>query len=204
MNFSKPQLGEQQATLNALAPSGYILAFNYSWAGPELFDCTYPDAWQQRYHSRAMWKLDPITLWIMANDGQKRWSEIKLTKMNSLLTEAADFGLAYGAVFSRSKRLRKSVLSVARPDREYSDQELQTLSQWFDEATRRIDDRFGLSDRELQTLSQLASGLPIGEISATQDVSEAAINKRIKAARSKLGQPNALAAVAFAKEQKLI
>lgn len=205
MNFAKAQLDEQQqATLDALAPSGYILTFNYSWAGPELFECTFPDAWQEHYHSRAMWKADPITLWILANDGSKRWSHIKLTKMNSLLLEASEYGLAFGAVFARTKRFRKSVLSVARPDREYTDSEMDTLENWFDDITRRIDDRFGLTSKEIETLKHLASGLSIGAISGDEGVSDAAINKRIKAARVKLGQPNALAAVAFAIEQKLI
>lgn len=187
-----------------MAPSGYVLAFNYSWAGPELFDCTYPEDWQQHYHSRSMWKADPITLWIMANDGQKRWSEIKLTKMNSLMTEAADYGLAFGVVLARSKRMRKSVLSVARPDREYTDGEIEALKVWFDEATRRIDDRFDLTDKELETLAQLGAGLKLSDISRTENLSEAAINKRVRSARNKLNQPNTLAAVVFAKDQKLI
>ena len=204
MAFSKPPLGEQKAILDALSPSGYVIAFNYSWAGPELFDCTYPEDWQQHYHSRSMWKADPITLWIMANDGQKRWSEIKLTKMNSLMSEAADYGLTYGVVLARSKRMRKSVLSVARPDREYTDNEIQTLAEFFDEATRRIDDKFDLSDKEVETLAQLGAGQKISDIARIEGRSEAAINKRVKSARLKLNQPNTLAAVVFAKDQKLI
>ena len=205
MNFSKAQLDEQQqATLDALAPSGYILTFNYSWAGPELFECTFPETWQEHYHNRAFWKADPIKIWIYTNDGQKRWSEIKIARVNSLMDEAATYGLAYGAVFSRTKRSRKSVLSVARPDREYTDQEMETLRNWFDEATRRIDDRFGLTGKEVETLRHLSNGLSIGVISGDEGVSEAAINKRIKSARQKIGQPNTLAAVVFAKDQKLI
>eukprot|EP00581_Thalassiosira_minuscula_P024750 CAMPEP_0184407554 /NCGR_PEP_ID=MMETSP0738-20130409/2538_1 /TAXON_ID=385413 /ORGANISM="Thalassiosira miniscula, Strain CCMP1093" /LENGTH=140 /DNA_ID=CAMNT_0026764767 /DNA_START=230 /DNA_END=652 /DNA_ORIENTATION=- len=140
----------------------------------------------------------------MANDGQKRWSEIKLTKMNRLMSEAAGFGLAYGVVLARSKRMRKSVLSVARPDREYTDNEIQTLVEFFDEATRRIDDKFDLSDKEVETLAHLGAGQKLSDIARIEGKSEAAINKRVKSARLKLNQPNTLAAVVFAKDQKLI
>ncbi|AWX92611.1 hypothetical protein DPM13_03670 [Paracoccus mutanolyticus] len=50
---------QEAARLSELAPSGWVLAFNYTPFGPELMDSTFPQSWQQVYGTGSIFMHDP-------------------------------------------------------------------------------------------------------------------------------------------------
>lgn len=157
---------------NAIEPvrrigsAGYVVSFNFRYRGPEFFESTYPEKWQRLYDERNYYSLDPVLLWAITNrkGGDKRWSEIpfpspgKLPFIQNVPERAAEYGLKYGAIIARNVNGRRSALSVAREDREVTNQEISILSQLFDELTRVVDGSCGLNDKELSVLKSLNDG----------------------------------------------
>ena len=86
-------------TIKQIATSGFVLAFNYTFRGPEFFDSTYAEEWQNEYEDKGYYFKDPILLWSVAFSGDKRWSDIPLPDLGSVMERAKKFGLNYGATF---------------------------------------------------------------------------------------------------------
>lgn len=54
-----PNYDQEMERLREWAPSGFILAFNLTFRGPEHLHSEYPDAWRRLYEERNYFFVDP-------------------------------------------------------------------------------------------------------------------------------------------------
>lgn len=119
---------EDRVWLNSMTTAGFALAVNKTPFGVEYFDTTYPDEWQVLFKQKHFVWVDPIVLNAMwYGNSNKRWSEIKAPDVRGVWKTAKFYGLVFGATFARTRAINKSVLSLARNDREFTEQEMDQL-----------------------------------------------------------------------------
>jgi LuxR family transcriptional regulator len=201
-----PALDAALPSLRLLGPSGFIFAHNITFRGPEFFHSEYPKPWQVEYESKSYAYFDPVLLWSLMNAGDRRWSEVKLPDLRGVMKAARVYGLNYGAVFARAHRGKKSILTLARPDRDCTDEEIAFLSASFEHLMAEIDrdDGGGLTPVEAETLRCVRDGMSYAEAAELLEISVPTVKARVEKARGKLGARNATHAVALAIQRKLI
>ncbi|MEL6693876.1 MAG: autoinducer binding domain-containing protein, partial [Pseudomonadota bacterium] len=69
-----PNFNAELVSLRGIAPSGFIVAFNMTFRGPEYMHSEYPEAWRAEYEDRNYFAGDPVLVWTIANSGTRRWS----------------------------------------------------------------------------------------------------------------------------------
>ena len=206
-----PDFAEIEKRMLGIANAGYTLALNIRHFTPEFYRSIFPDRWIHEY-TRARYVLfDPVTIWSAANTGTTRWSEINLPLVSKagskILNAAAAHGLRFGGLAvtrSDDGRGAKCLLSVARNDRELTDDELRAVEALLELLTNKLGSHAGLSGEELETLRLLATGMTHEEAAVAMDVSAGAVKKRLERARKVLGARNVVHAVAIATKRGLI
>ena len=193
-----PNYDQEVERLLQYGPSGFVLAFNMTFRGPEHLHSAFPKAWVKIYEDKNLFFLDPINLWTFSHTGDKRWSEIRLPDLRGVLSEAKKFGLTYGAIFSRKRLDKRSLLSVARADRELTDAEIEIIGAKFDGWIDMVVGGTPLTDRELDVLRCLKNGLGRQEIADYLGLSESGVKQRCVKACAKLKAKTLTQAVAIA------
>jgi LuxR family transcriptional regulator, quorum-sensing system regulator SdiA len=193
-----PNYDKEIERLMAVATSGFVLAFNVTFRGPEHLHQAYPPAWVEQYQKRNYVFLDPVTFWGFSNQGELRWSAIRLPDLRGIMVEARSFGLRYGAVFSRKRGDKRSLLSVARSDRELTDTEIEVLAAKFDSWVDMVIGGDPLTNAELDVLRLLKDGLGQGDIASELGISESAVKQRCLRACAKLNAKTRTQAVGIA------
>ena len=193
-----PDFDAEIEELSAIAPAGYVMAFNCTVYGPEYVRSGYPAAWQAEYEENDYHMGDPILMWALTCSGVKRWSDINVPDIRGVMRRASSAGLRYGAALSVKNGRKRSILTVARADREIEDQELDRLAAkfelWCDLATNRV----ALTERELDVLRMLRNGHSQRHIAGALGIAEATVKQRAVRATGKLGATNRIQAVAIA------
>lgn len=201
--------GEYRDEVLSVGTSGYSLLLNARIYGPEHFETTYPDGWQATYE-KEMWVLrDPIFHWALMNKGggDARWSDIPRLAPGSrgLMRKAKKLGLVYGAIFVRKGYGGfVSFLSVARPDRELTMEEMARVSDLATEFFAEIDIEERLTPKATEVLQLLADHKTIPEIAEELNLSESAIKTRLNDARKNTGVPSTSALVIYARRRGLL
>ena len=190
-------------TLRLLGPQGFILVSNMGMRGPEFFHSEYPREWQRLYETRNYTWGDPILIWSMMFTGDKRWSEIKTPDPRGVLEAAKAFGINFGAILSRGG-IKKTVLSLAREDREFTDEEMALIAGMMDRlVTEAAIDR-SLTIQEVDTLRRLRDGLSHKEIASVLNIGVSTVKLRLSTARQKLGAASNVHALALALQRNLL
>ena len=194
-----------ERSIHEIAPAGFVIGLNIRNLTPEMYHSTVPDEWAEIYTRERYAIFDPVMAWMMLNTGKKRWSEISFlfreATATRVMTRATEFGLNFGAILSErasGRKGRKSFLSAAREDREFTDEELVALENLFRRVLASAGDESGLTEKELEALSLLGRGLTHEEAGRELSVSKETIKRRIETARKRLGARNATEAVALA------
>ena len=193
-----PNLEDELAKLREIAPAGFILGFNYSFRGPEMMVTEYPEAWQAEYEERNYIMGDPILMWLAVHSGAVRWSDIKTPDFRGIMKRAEEVGLRYGAAISIKRGRKRSFCTLARSDRELTDEEIAIVHSKFEVWCELTTNRAALTDKEIDVLRLLRDGVSQREIAERLKISEATVKQRTSGATSKLGASNRLHAVAIA------
>lgn len=201
-----PPLDAALPGIRLLGTAGFICAFNVTFRGPEFYHSEYPKAWEVEYERRNYASFDPVVLWSLMNVGDRRWSEITLADQRGVMAAARAHGMVYGAVFARAERGKKSVLTVARSDREFTDEEMGFLSITFGHVMSQLaqTETPGLTLAEIDTLRCVRDGLSYAEAAELLHIATPTVKARVDKARGKLGARNATQAVALALQRGLI
>lgn len=199
-----PDYANHRALFTSVGTAGFSLLLNFSRQGPEYLDSTYPSAWQEEYDAGHYYYKDPVLLWSLARTGNKRWSAVPFPDVLSVMKRARAYGLNYGAAFVRTEGKNRSVLSVARSDRELTDDEMIRLAENLDALLQRARNDRTLTSKELEALQCLANDMTLEVAARHLGVSTAAIKARLSAARQRLGAETNYHAVAVAMRAKLI
>lgn len=172
------------------------------------FYSTYPKKWLEQYQSKSFILSDPIMRWTFAHSsGRGRWSDICKSRLFfsdpvGVMKKAQKYDLYYGCIMTHKMNKSSSMLSLARHDREITDDEMDEAELIFhnicDQALQLVE----LSTDEVATLKLVAMGLSRIEIANKLYVSEAAIKQRIARCVLKLGAKNTNHAIALAKTKR--
>ncbi len=193
-----PNFDNELASIETIATKGIVIAWNTAYSGAEYLMSTYSEAWKEEYHSRSLQFVDPTVWWAIRNTGECRWSETGYIDIGRVFKKARVHGINYGAIFSRLKNGKKSILSVSRSDRELTDNEMMILSLQWDRMTNALIENANLTSGELQVLKMLRDGYNYPEISTVLGVSVSGIKKRVAKAMHKLNAKTPTHAVSIA------
>lgn len=193
-----PSFDREVLDLHDLAPAGFIIAFNMTFRGPEHMHSAYPAKWREEYEDRNYFAGDPVLTWALISSGSKRWSELIVPDVRKVMLRGASFGLKFGAVFSTKRGRKRSFLTMARTDREFTDSEIEQVNAKFQLWCDLVTNRAALTDKELEVLRLLRDGLGQQEIADTLNIAESTVKQRAVNATGKLGANNRTQAVAIA------
>lgn len=199
-----PNFDSETSSLRFLGDSGFILAFNMTFRGPEYLHSEYPVEWQDIYEERNYFFVDPVLVWSVTKTGNKRWSDIKLPDIRGVMKEALSYDLRYGAAFSRKAVGKRSFLTISRSDREFTDDEMAFLSDKFDMMVDHVVGQTNLTEKELDALRGLRDGLSYKQIAVELSISVPTVKSRAERAKAKLGAKTTTQAVAIASTRNFI
>ena len=198
---------EYQADLDELAPAGYYIALRVGFAFPLEERNALPPDWVDFYTRQRFMMHDPVIRWIYANVGAIRWSGIDIEDPKHVIGLGRDYGLKYGAAiscFDENSDGQRSFGTFARADREYTDAEIERLTQLV---TILHEDRApptNLTEAELEALRLVKDGMRLKQMAFELRVSEGAIKQRLKNAKLKLRATTGAQAVTRASDFGLI
>lgn len=139
-----------------MSASGFAVAFHVRLTSPDFLFQTYPEDWNAIYSEKGYVMVDPIVRWGFTELGSIRWSDLKDQDEHNILDQSLAYGMAYGAAVSLEADGTRSFAGCARPDREYTDAEIQELSGYIHELHSQTTSKTGMSDElraELLALS---------------------------------------------------
>ena len=190
--------------LEALAPLGYTVGLHIRFASPLYFKSTYSQAWQETYSRNNYALRDPLVFWGVSQTGVTRWSRIALPDPFGVLAEAHAHGLTYGAIAATGKITSRSIVGVARADREFDQAELDEVERLARElhAVARPPDT--LDPDMIAALSLVGGGMPKAVAARELGIAEPELSARLHAAQDRLGAQNTAEALRMAREYRLI
>lgn len=153
--------------LLTMAPKGVTLAGDLSLTGPKHFYSSYTDEWQKKYTKLSFVVSDPTIHWVRGNVGYARWSEIPKGLLKRVYREAAEIGINYGGIFATVVHKRRSFMSLAREDREFTDAEMLAANDIFTEFVAEFSNKVLLSAEQVVLLDLLSTSMTQSDI-ATQ------------------------------------
>lgn len=179
---------EDRKWLSEIANRGFTLIINYTPLGFKYYDSTFSKEWQSEYIKNSYVSKDPIVLSALSSVSMtKRWSEIRMPDPFKVFQASAKFGLIYGVSLSRTKGFKKSLLTAGRYDREFTDEEMASISEWFDGFVELASDAVELTEKEIEVVRLLALDMGVNEIALELDLTPAAVKQRLKSARKRVG-----------------
>ncbi|MGB3313636.1 MAG: autoinducer binding domain-containing protein, partial [Albidovulum sp.] len=185
--------------------AGYCAILNFTRHGPQYIDNAYPAEWQAEYEASSFHFLDPVFVWALAkSNGDIRWSEVKLPDFGSIFKKARKHNLMYGAAFVRMVNRNKTLVSVAREDRELEDQEMLHVSNLVSSLVHEIAEDRTLSEKELAAIQILANDATLESAAKTLGISVSAVKARLATARTKTNADTNYHLVAYCLRAQLI
>jgi LuxR family transcriptional regulator len=178
---------ETRLEVEAIANAGYSLMVNLYSGSYDHFETTFPKEWTEIYMKENYAIFDVVLAFAMLRYGSYRWSDIWLPDVRGVSRKAKKYGLKYGAVFVfRTSANKRSFISVARHDRELTDDEMATVTDLASSFFNRIDEDSPFSQGDIDVLQRLAEGRNVKDIAADLNISAAAVKQRMKRARQRL------------------
>ncbi|MFT5650739.1 MAG: LuxR family transcriptional regulator [Yoonia sp.] len=196
-----------QAEIQDLAPAGHYIALRIGFAFPVEEVNALPQGWVDHYTKNRFMLFDPVIRWAYTSVGALRWSEIPVDDPRKIISQAQTFGLRFGAaisVFDGNAEGQRSFGSFCRPDREYSDLEINLLHAFIKRRHTEMAPPKNLTMAELEALGMVRDGKRLKEIAFDLGVTEGAVKQRLKNAKIKLGAKTGTQAAALASQYGLI
>jgi len=106
------------------APTGYADALHINFTTPDFLFQTYPADWLAIYSQKGFVMKDPTVLWGFEDLGTVRWSDLIRNDHAGVMKEATKFGMKYGLTVAVEQGGSRSIASLSRKDREFTDVEL--------------------------------------------------------------------------------
>lgn len=190
--------------LSLLAPAGYFLGLHIRFAAPLMSFQTYDSRWLDYYTEQGYALRDPTIAWGFSSEGACRWSEFGIPDTFKILEQAKEYGLNFGVTVSCGPISSRTIASFARSDREYTDSEMEEVSQ----IVRRLHDLTeppeSLTRAQIEALQCIADGDRHAAAAAKLNISESALKARLTAARQKLLARTTAEAIQRAKDYRLL
>lgn len=192
------------ARIGQIATAGFFLAVRNKGTSPVMAFQTYPQKWIDQYTDNAYVLRDPITTWALTVGGTIRWSSPFLPDPFRIFRMAAEHGLRFGASVAHGPLGALTICSVARADRELTDEEIEQVKSIVIGLHDHIDLPKELAPPQRDILLLLADGGTTAQVAARLGVSEAAARTRIKQVLDAMFAPTSEVAVQRARDFKLL
>ncbi len=190
--------------LGNLAPLGYSVGLHIRYASPLFYRKTYVAEWQKVYDDNAYALRDPTVFWGLGVKGATRWSSIKLPDPFNIIGKAQKFGLLYGAVISWGPITSRSIVGIARGDREFTDAEIECAVEIVKLLHDLAEPPTELTEAQVEALRLLSDGHRHAAAAAELGISESALKARLKSARTRLGARTTAEAIRKAREFRFL
>lgn len=202
--FQKMAFDRELRKLDAFAEAGYFLGLHIRFTSPVMSFTTYNQAWADHYTNNGYVLRDPMTAWGFCTTGSTRWSNKKIPDPFGIFKEAARFGLRYGATISCGPIRSRTIASLARADREFTDAEIEEIEL----LVRRLHDMTEppqrLTKAQIEALRCIAEGDRHAAAAAKLGISESAFKARLTSARDRLMARTTAEAIQRAKDYGLL
>lgn len=190
--------------LSLIAQKGYCIGLHIKWAKAQIFQCTFPEYWQVVYEKNHYLVFDPVVHWATNNVNAIRWSDIEGRDPLSIMQKASIHGLKYGAVATAYEFGKRSVVSIARQDRELDEFELRALGQITKNMHRNLAKSTDITEKELEALKFARQGLSLSESADLLGISTGTLKSRLSRAKGRFGAKNTMHAASIAFELGLL
>lgn len=187
-----------------IATAGYFVALRNRGTSPLMAFQTYPQAWIDEYTDNAYVLRDPITTWALTIGGSIRWSSPFLPDPFRIFAKAAARGLTYGASIAIGPIGALTICSVARADRELTDDEIAELRGIVTGLHEMVKLPTELTAAQKEILGVMANRLGLADASAQLGLSEAVVRQRTRQVCNALFAQTPEVAVQRAKDYKLL
>ncbi|MGB7262674.1 MAG: autoinducer binding domain-containing protein [Albidovulum sp.] len=174
------------------------------FTGPALVRETYPKEWVEIYRDNLLAFTDPVVIWSLTNIGYKRWSDLEYLDVRGVMKRARLYGLNYGVAISVGKLSARSMLGMARSDREFSDTEINVALEIFGRIHEIVVAEKTLTPSMAEALRLVSEGEQHASAAAKLGISESAFKARLKSARERLNVRSTAEAITQAKQHNLL
>ncbi len=189
--------------LGKVAPAGYAAGLAFRVSGPAFVRITYPTEWKKHYGDGLMAFWDPVVIWSLANTGHKRWSALKIPDPMKVMQQARAYGLNFGVAISLGRIPKRSLLGIARSDREFTDEEIRHAIKIFTRVHELVTEAKSLTPNQAEALRLIAGGDLHSAASDKLGISESALKARLRSVRLRLDARSTAEAIMRAKEYNL-
>ena len=196
----KRKLDHLFGALSAIAPEGYSAGLHIRFTAPLVYRTTYTESWTTHYKENVFALRDPAVFWGLGTKGQTRWSEIKLPDPFNIFGQAKAYGLRFGVVISHGPITSRSIVGLARADREFTDREINEAAYIVFALHDAAEPPTELTDAQSEALRLLSEGDRHAAAASKLGISESALKARLKSARIRLGARTTAEAVRKARE----
>ncbi len=162
-----------------------------------------PAAWQEAYTTGRYALRDPMVFWAIGAAGATRWSEIRLPDPFGVLRKAAEHGLRFGAMISVGTIASRTLVGIARGDREFDDAEIAEARGLAQRLHELSEPPVGLTPPLMEALRAAAPGDPAAAAERL-GVTEREFEKRLAAAEAALGAAGTADALDRARDLHLL
>ncbi len=190
--------------LDRFAPMGYSVGLHIRFATPLFYRSSYPEAWVEHYNSHSYYLRDPLVFWGVGVEGTTRWSAIRLPDPFGVMKQAAKHNLHFGAVSSYGPITSRSIVGVARADREFTDDELDELREMAIRLHLAAKPPSELTRAQIEALKCVAEGDRHNEAAARLGITESAFKARLQSARVRLEARTTSEAIRKAREYRML
>ena len=190
--------------LAGMAPGGFFFALHIRFALPLLHHQTYNSAWIDHYTEQAYALRDPIIAWGFSTTGTARWSEIDIPDPFEILEQAKRYGMVYGFAVSTGPIKSRTIASAARPDREFTSEEIEQFAEIIYNLHDRTEPPTSLTRAQIDALRLIAEGDRHAAAAAKLNISESALKARLNSARQRLLARTTAEAIQRARDYRLI
>lgn len=160
MSSTQVEISAVLGELNELAPAGYAIGLQIEYTTPKFMFQTYSKAWLDVYAEKGLLMSDPTVAWGFEHVGHTRWSELRDNDPAGVLALAKEHGMAFGLQCAcETAEIGDGIRSVggfARGDRDFTDQEVDDISQRFNALHDSTESQAHLSDETVAQLRKMS------------------------------------------------
>lgn len=134
-------------------------------------------------------------IWSFRNFGVARWSDLDAGPNQDVMDLAATYGMKYGACAAIGDDLSRTLLSVARSDRELTDIELDRIEDISTRFHLIAGVKSWIREGEHDILRALSEGMDMASVAAAVGLSVDECEGRLQTLRQRLEVPDNKAAI---------
>lgn len=197
-------LDNELKKLEMLSPIGFGIGLHIRFVSPVISLYTWPQTWQDHYTENVYGLRDPMVAWAFTKKGYCRWSECPFPDPFNIVGQAAEHGLKHGATISCGPISSRTIVGIARDDREFHEEEMAEVEKLVIYLHEATEPPKSLTNAQKEALELIAQGYRHAEAAHRLGISESALKLRLSSARNRLLARTTAEAVQRAKDYKLI